>query len=168
MSVRPRGTTRLLMGGFSWNFIFGNFSKICWENSSFIKIGQEWRAFSWRPDYIFIISRSFLLIMRNVSDKSFRENQNTHFVLCNSPPENRSACEKIWKNILDRGRSQMTIWRTRIACRMSKAIQIHALRLCNTHCFSTATAVARTRLNVILYEGWNFNSGNYLFTTDTK
>jgi len=20
----------------------------------------------------------------------------------------------------------------------------------------------------ILYEGWNFNSGNYLFTTDTK
>jgi len=22
--------------------------------------------------------------------------------------------------------------------------------------------------NVFLYEGWNFNSGNYLFTTDTK
>ena len=22
--------------------------------------------------------------------------------------------------------------------------------------------------NVPLYEGWNFNSGNYLFTTDTK
>jgi len=21
---------------------------------------------------------------------------------------------------------------------------------------------------IILYEGWNFNSGNYLFTTDTK
>jgi len=21
---------------------------------------------------------------------------------------------------------------------------------------------------VIYYEGWNFNSGNYLFTTDTK
>jgi len=21
---------------------------------------------------------------------------------------------------------------------------------------------------VIMYEGWNFNSGNYLFTTDTK
>jgi len=21
---------------------------------------------------------------------------------------------------------------------------------------------------VCLYEGWNFNSGNYLFTTDTK
>jgi len=23
-------------------------------------------------------------------------------------------------------------------------------------------------LNNIYYEGWNFNSGNYLFTTDTK
>jgi len=35
--------------------------------------------------------------------------------------------------------------------------------------------VARTRLILtfipklpVLYEGWNFNSGNYLFTTDTK
>jgi len=23
-------------------------------------------------------------------------------------------------------------------------------------------------LNIYIYEGWNFNSGNYLFTTDTK
>jgi len=22
--------------------------------------------------------------------------------------------------------------------------------------------------SVMMYEGWNFNSGNYLFTTDTK
>jgi len=22
--------------------------------------------------------------------------------------------------------------------------------------------------NIVFYEGWNFNSGNYLFTTDTK
>ena len=26
----------------------------------------------------------------------------------------------------------------------------------------------RKSCNVIIYEGWNFNSGNYLFTTDTK
>jgi len=25
-----------------------------------------------------------------------------------------------------------------------------------------------TELMHIIYEGWNFNSGNYLFTTDTK
>jgi len=23
-------------------------------------------------------------------------------------------------------------------------------------------------INIKIYEGWNFNSGNYLFTTDTK
>jgi len=26
----------------------------------------------------------------------------------------------------------------------------------------------RAQISVTLYEGWNFNSGNYLFTTDTK
>ena len=31
----------------------------------------------------FITSRSILLIMRNVSDKSYRGNQNTNFVLSN-------------------------------------------------------------------------------------
>jgi hypothetical protein len=34
----------------------------------------------------FIISRSFLLRMRNVSDKICTENQNTYFVFSNSPP----------------------------------------------------------------------------------
>ena len=27
---------------------------------------------------------------------------------------------------------------------------------------------ATVRYDARLYEGWNFNSGNYLFTTDTK
>jgi hypothetical protein len=27
--------------GFLWNFIFETFSKICWENSNFIKIPQK-------------------------------------------------------------------------------------------------------------------------------
>ena len=30
-------------------------------------------------------------------------------------------------------------------------LQIHTLRLCNSHCFSTTTMVARTSLNVTLY-----------------
>ena len=30
-------------------------------------------------------------------------------------------------------------------------LQTHTLRICNTHCFSTATMVARTRLNVTSY-----------------
>ena len=34
--------------------------------------------------------------------------------------ENHALCEKIWKNIVERGRSQMTIWRTCIACWVPK------------------------------------------------
>jgi len=29
-------------------------------------------------------------------------------------------------------------------------------------------ALPLTRMDICIYEGWNFNSGNYLFTTDTK
>jgi hypothetical protein len=55
-------------------YIFKDFSKLCQENSSLIK--------TWQTNilHIFIISRSILLRMRNVSDKIFRENRNTHFM----------------------------------------------------------------------------------------
>ena len=42
--VCPHETTRLPLGGFSWNLIFEYFSKICRENSIFIKIWQKYRA----------------------------------------------------------------------------------------------------------------------------
>jgi hypothetical protein len=40
-SVHPHGTTQLPLRGFSRNFIFEYFSKICRENSSFLKILHE-------------------------------------------------------------------------------------------------------------------------------
>ena len=46
-----------------------------------------------------IISHSFLLIMRNVSDKSCRENQNTHFRFDNFFL-NRTVYEKMWENMV--------------------------------------------------------------------
>ena len=72
-----------------------------WNNSAptrgiFMKFGNLSRKFKCHQDlttitgtlhedrYIFlIISRSFLLIMRNVSDKICAENQNTHFMFNN-------------------------------------------------------------------------------------
>jgi len=41
MSVRPHGTTRLPLDGFSLNLVFQDFSKICGENSSYSNIVQE-------------------------------------------------------------------------------------------------------------------------------
>ena len=63
-----------------------NFSKIYRGSLGFIKIGHV---------CIHIISLSVLLRMRNVSDKSCRENRNTHFVFNNSPP--RKSCRS-WDN----------------------------------------------------------------------
>ena len=50
-----------------------------------------------------IISRSVLLRMRNVSDKSCRENQNTCFVSGNFFLGNRAVCEIMWGKILQSG-----------------------------------------------------------------
>jgi len=65
--------------------------------------------------------------------------------------EYRTVYEIMWENIVERRRSQMPVWRVRIACWVPQATNIHTLRLCNKYCFSTATMVARTRLKVSLY-----------------
>jgi len=147
MSARPHGTTRLPLDRFSWNLIFENFSKICRENS--LKSDKNKGYFTWRPIYIFIISRHFTLKWEMFQTEVV-EKIRTHFVFIN--PfffENCAFCEKMWKNIVERGRPQMTIWRMRISCWIPKATNPH--RLCNTRCFSTSTMVALTRLNVTLY-----------------
>ena len=101
--------------------------------------------------HFFIITRSVLFRMRNVSDKSCRENQNTHLVFSNYFfLQNGAVYEIMWKNNVHPGRPQMTIWR---ACALHAGylrLQIHTLRICNTYSFSTATVVAQTGLNVTL------------------
>ena len=70
-----------------------------------------------------------MLRIRNISHKICRENQNTHFVFSNFVffSENRAFCEKMWKkNTVKRGRPQMTIWRIRIACQITKATNTHS------------------------------------------
>jgi len=66
---------------------------------------------SYAIQYTFLImSRSVLLRTRNVSDKSCRRNQNTHFVFSSVFFfENRAVYEIIWKNITEPGRPQMRI-----------------------------------------------------------
>jgi hypothetical protein len=41
LSVRSHGTPRLPFDGFSWGLIIERFSKICWANSSSIKIWKD-------------------------------------------------------------------------------------------------------------------------------
>ena len=82
LSIRPRRTNRFPLEGFLWNFIFENFSKLCWENSSFVKnLTRKSKPGNLHEDYYtyMIISRWILFRMKSVSEESCRENQNTHF-----------------------------------------------------------------------------------------
>ena len=78
---------------------------------------------------------------------NFIEEIITHILFSVTCLENRDVYEIMWKNIVERGRPQMTIWRVRIACWVPKATNTHSL-ICNIYCFSTATIVARTLLIV--------------------
>jgi hypothetical protein len=71
--------------------------------------------------FTFVISRRFLLKMRNVSDKTFRENQNTHIVF-NICYENLIVYEIMWKNMVGPDRS----WRIRITCWITKPTDTHS------------------------------------------
>jgi len=59
------------------------------------------------------ISRSVLLRMRNVTEKTL-EKIKTHILCPISASENRVVYEIMWKNIVEPGRPQMT-WGIRIA-----------------------------------------------------
>jgi hypothetical protein len=63
--------------------------------------------------------------MKNVSEKSCSETRYildsmTFFFL------NRAVCEIVWKNILEQGRPQMTIWLMRIACLVPKVTNTYS------------------------------------------
>jgi hypothetical protein len=127
-------------------------SKICRETSSFIKIGQERRFFTWKTCTRFlIISRSILVRMMNVSDKR-RGNRNTRFTSI----FNDFFFLKwrlLWDDVEKYYRTRQAAFNkmARAHCMLDTLGYIHALRICNTHCIFTATMVARTRLNVTLH-----------------
>jgi hypothetical protein len=113
-------------------------------------------------DVFTLVTIRIPLRTRNVSDKSCRDNQNTHFIFSNFFSENCAVCEIKWKNVVERERSQVAI-RQWNACWISKATRTQAnacdarthrereRELCNMFCFSTATIVSWTRPTGMLY-----------------
>ena len=103
--------------------------------------------------------------MRNVSGKSCRENQNTHFMFNNFF---RNSC-RIWDNLKKcrKGRQATyvnIIRRMCFACWIIKAIHTHTqthahrVRIFNTYFFSTATMVTRKFLVACLNQIHEFVS----------
>jgi len=98
---------------------FDYFSKICTENSIFIKIWQEWRVLYMKLCMHFLSCLAQFFLEWKIFWQSCRENQNTlfkfHKCFWNS-------CH-LWENVenAEQGRLQITIWSMRIALWILKA-----------------------------------------------
>jgi len=117
--VRAHGRTRLQLDGFSLNFVFEYFSKICLQNSSFIKIWQEYRVLYVEIDiHFWSYIDQFFLEWEMFHTNFVAKNQNAHFVSNNFPPshENHVVYKIMWKNIVKPDMLHITIWRMRIVC----------------------------------------------------
>ena len=113
-------TGRIFMKFCIWGF-FENLSRKCEFQCNRTRIKGTLRE---DQCTIFLISRSLLPRMRNVSHKSCRECKIR--ILCPVTVfENRAVYEIMRKNSVERGRPQMTIWHTRIVCWIPKATNTH-------------------------------------------
>ena len=95
-----------------------------------IQVCLKWkknnRYFTWREIYILTISPSVFLRMRNVLDKSCRQNPNTSFIFNNFLPKIVPRMRLTWKTTVEPDRSQMTKRRMRFACYISMATNTHS------------------------------------------
>ena len=97
-----------------------------------------------------IISRQIPLSVRNVSDKTCRENQNTHFVFSNFCFRKE---RRLWDNVEKYcGAGQVTDENIVHAyCMLGTLGRKYILIICTTYCLSTATMVTRTCFKFTLY-----------------
>ena len=79
--ICPHGKTWLPLDGLPWNLSI--FQKSVHKSQVSWKSDETNEHFTWRPKHVLITSHSFLRKTGNVSDKSCRENQNTHFTFSN-------------------------------------------------------------------------------------
>jgi hypothetical protein len=94
--------------------------------------------------YTFLItSCSVLLRMRNVSDKSCKENQNTHFMFNNFFLKNHAVYEIMWKSVVE----LCGPWQYDVCTLHAEYLKLQAH---TQNCFSSVTMVARMHLNIML------------------
>ena len=107
-SVRPHGTTRLPRDEFSGKLAFQHILKIFRENSSFIKIDKNNGYCTQKQSTFVILSRSILVRMRNVSEKSVDKKNHAPYVH-QFLSENRAVYEPKRKNVVEPGSLQMAM-----------------------------------------------------------
>ena len=121
-----------------------------------MKIEQEEKLLYMQTNkYFVIISLSVLPRMKKyLREKLYR---NSKHILCSIYIyiffRKSFLYEITWKNIVERGKPHVRV--AHAYCMLDTyGYKQHTLRLCNTHCFPTTTAVARTRPSVTLHVYW--------------
>jgi len=146
-SFHPNGTTRFTLKGFSWNFKFEYSSKICRENSSFIKTRQQYGDINIKTNILFWSYLAQFLLEWNMFDTQAVDKIKTH-VSCSVTITNRVFIGWHGKILYSRPGHR---FKCSAFTLNAGYVSLHALRLWSTHRFSTTIMAARTRLNVTLY-----------------
>jgi len=115
-SVRPHETTGLPLYEFSWIVILEGFSKIVSKIQVSLKCGKNNGHCIWRRMDNITISR-WILRMRNISEKGWKEISKQTFYLQIFFPENHTMYEIIWRNsVASLATDYNRIRRMRFAC----------------------------------------------------
>ena len=113
---------------FSWNMILEYFSKICRENSSLFTICQELQAVYMKTDvHLWHYSLSLFFLQWNIFQSKVVETIKTHISFFRNFFFQKSC--HLRNNVEKHGtfgQSQMTTWRTRIACWLTKTTDTHS------------------------------------------
>ena len=108
-SVRSHRTTRLPLDGLSWILICVDLKKICRENSSLIKIWQEWRVLYMKISVHLFHNFAECFLEWDISQEKICRHIKTH-ILCSITFSYILDVDKImWENTIQPGRSREPI-----------------------------------------------------------
>jgi len=102
--------------------IFGKYVKII---LNFIKIWQECRVLYTKTSMHFLSYLAQFFLESKMFRTKFVDKIKRHFWLVNPPQKIMAVYGMMWKNIVEPGRPQMTIWRIPIPCWIPKATDAH-------------------------------------------
>jgi hypothetical protein len=109
MSVCPSGWNNSAPAGriFMKYGIWVLLSKICRENSSLIKIWQQYRVLYMKTNTHFLSYLAYFFLKWEVFEAKFAEKIKTHILCSTTFSENRPVYEIMWKNVVQPDRPEM-------------------------------------------------------------
>jgi hypothetical protein len=120
MSFRTHGTSQIPLDGFSWKSILDIFRKFVVKIQ--VSLKHDKNNGTLQGDRLAKFFLEWELFQTEAADKT----ATYIFTFNNFFSWNRALYEIMWKNTVEPDRPEMTIWRMRITCWITKATNIHS------------------------------------------